>query len=352
MKHHLPAHSDQHLYSCRGCSYTARYRQTFHLHLKHSHPTESFKTLCNGPSEADFEAIISTALKTLEPFPASDEQNLEIDYITQVPEECPVMEGTDQLVDVPVLSEHLVSEGIPRSSQDTVNSYAEGKQNHVLALSEYEFPQQTETETNPELMEGVLVTEGVVDSASELSIGNIESPQAVTIIDGSGLTNDEVQKIVGLAGDLSGGKQEVCHLLTLATTETEKTLFQIGKFNLEDRKIRQVVTFVNDLDSVVTQANQHAVTLQNSVTQCEVPEHSTVAHVSVMDSCHINQRNLVVLPLGDTEVAVVQNDSSLDKHNVLDKQTALLDLVAEQSELIQQQPAICVEPVNVCHLDH
>lgn len=326
--------------------FRARYRQTFHLHLKHSHPTESFKNLCNGPSEADFEAIINTALKTLEPFPASDEQSLETDYTTQVPEGCPVMEDSDRLVDVPVLSERLVSESIPRSSQNTVNSCADDNQYHIVNLSEYEYPEQNKTKTNPALMEGVLVTRGVVDSASELNIGNIESDRAVTIIDGSGLPNDEVQKIVGLAGDLSTGKQEVCRLVTLATAETEKTLFHIGKFNLEDRKIHQVVTFVNDLDSV-TQANQRAVSLLNNETQCEAPERASVAHVSVMDNSDISQGNLVVLPLGDTEVTVVQNDGSSDRRNVLDKQTALLDLVAQQSEL-----AICIKPVDVHHLDH
>jgi len=285
-------------------------------------------------------------MKTLETFSASDEQNLETDYTTQVPEGCPVMENSDQLVDVPVLSEHLVSEGIPHSSQDTVNSCADNKQYHIVNLSGYEYPQQSKTETNPELVEGVLVTRGVADSASELNIGNIESDQAVTIIDGCGLPNDEVQKIVGLAGDLSTGKQEVCRLVTLANAETEKTLFQIGKFNVEDRKIHQVVTFVNDLDSV-RQANQCAVKLLNNVTQCEAPECASVAHVRMMDSSDINQGNLVVLPLGDTEVSVVQNDSSSDRHNVLEKQTALLDLVAQQSEL-----AICIKPVDVCHLDH
>lgn len=325
--------------------FRARYRQTFHLHLKHSHPTESFKNLCNGPSEADFEAIIRTALKTLEPFPASDEQSLETDYTTQVPEGCPVMEDSDQLVDVPVLSEHLVSEGIPRSSQDTVNSCAQDKRNHVVNLLECECSQQNKTETNPELVEEMLVTRGVVDSASELNTGNTESDQAVTIIDGSGLTSDQVQKIVGLAGDLSAGKQGVCRLVTLATAETGKTLFHLGRFNLEDRNIRQVVTFVNDLDSL-TQVNQRAVRLLSNATQCEAPERMSVAHVSMMDNSDINQGNLVVLPLGDTEVAVVQNDSSSGGRNVLDKQTALLDLVAQQSEL-----AICIKPVDVRHLD-
>jgi hypothetical protein len=294
--------------------------------------------LCNGPTEADFEAIISAALKTLEPFPASDEQNLEIDYTTQVPEECPVMEDT-----VPVLSEHLVSEGIPCSSQDTVNSCVEGKQNHVLTMSEYEYTQQNETETNPELMEGACITEGVVDSANELNVENIETDQAVTIIDGSGLTSDEVQKIVGLAGDMRGGKQEVCHLVTFTTAETEKTFFQIGRFNLEDSEMQQVVTLVNDLGSV-TEANQHAVTLLNNVTQYEAPQCSTVTHVSKMDNNDVSQGGLVVLPLGDAKVAVVQNDSSSDRPLVSDKQTTLLDL-------IQQQPAVCVMQVNVCHLD-
>lgn len=85
-----------------------------------------------------------------------------------------------------------------------------------------------------------------------------------------------MQKIVGLAGDLSTGKQEVCHLVTLANTETEKTLFHIGRFNVEDRKIHQVLTFVNDLDSV-TQANQSAVRLLSNVTQCEAPGFPFVA---------------------------------------------------------------------------
>jgi hypothetical protein len=97
--------------------------------------------------------------------------------------------------------------------------------------------------------------------------------------------------------------------VTLATTETEKTMFHLGRFNLEDRKVHQVVTFVNNLDSV-TQANERSVRLLNNATQCEAPERTSVAHVSMMDSSDINQGNLVVLPLGDTEVAVVQNDSS------------------------------------------
>jgi hypothetical protein len=66
-----------------------------------------------------------------------------------------------------------------------------------------------------------------------------------------------------------------------------------------------------------------------------------------MDSSDISQGNLVVVPLGDTEVAVVQSDSSSDRRNVLDKHTALIDLVAQQSEL-----AICIKPVDVRHLDH
>lgn len=156
-------------------SFRTRYRQTFHGHVKRSHPTESFKNLCNGPSEADFEAVISTALKTLEPFPASDEQNLEIDYTSQVPEGCPVVEDSDQLVDVPVLSGQLVSESIAHSSQDTVNSCAENRQNHVVTVSEYECPERNKIETNPGLMEGMLITREIVYVASELNIRNIES---------------------------------------------------------------------------------------------------------------------------------------------------------------------------------
>jgi hypothetical protein len=134
--------------------------------------------------------------------------------------------------------------------------------------------------------------------------------------------------------------------VTLANTETEETLFHTGRFNVEDRKIHQVLTFVNDLDSV-TQVNQSTVRLLNNVTQCEAPECPSVAHVSMMDSSDISQGNLVVLPLGDTEVAVVQNDSSSDRHNALDKQTALLDLVTEQREV-----AACIKPVEVCNLDN
>jgi hypothetical protein len=87
--------------------------------------------------------------------------------------------------------------------------------------------------------------------------------------------------------------------------------------------------------------------LLNDVTQCEAPEHTSVAHVSLTDGSDISRGNLEVLPLGDIEVAVVQNDGSSDRHDVLDKQTALLELVAQQSEL-----AIRIKPVDVRHHDH
>lgn len=324
--------------------FRARYRQTFHSHLKQSHPGESFKNLCNGPSEPDFEAIISTALETLEPFPAPDEQNIETDYSAQVPKNCPLVEDNDKLVDVPVLSEHL-------ESQDTVTGCVDGQQNPILTLSGYESPQQTETGTSLELMESALVTEGVVDSAHQLKSGNIESDQAVTIIDGSDLTSDEVQTIVGLAGDFIGGKQEVCHLVTLAGTDTEKTLLQISGYNLEDKKIHRVVTLVNGLVST-TEANQHTITLLNNVMQHKSTEHSTVTHVSVGGNSDTTQENLVILPLGESKVAVIQNDSFSNSHLILDEQTTLLDFVAQQSELIQHQPEKSIKQVTVYKLDH
>ncbi|XP_023701456.2 uncharacterized protein LOC111861265 isoform X3 [Cryptotermes secundus] len=348
MKHHLPSHTDLHLYSCKGCSYTTRYRQTFHLHLKQSHPGESFKNLCNGPSEADFEAIISLALKTLGPFPASDEQNIETYYSAQVPENCPVIEDADKLVDVPDLSEHLVSQNIP-CTQDTVNGCVDGQQTQIPTLSGYESPQQTETATSLELVGSALVTEAVVGSAHQLISGNTESEQAVTIIDGSGLTSDEVQTIVDLAGDISGSKQEVCHLVTLAGTDMEKTLLQISGYNLEDSKIHRVLTLVNGLVSTA-EANQHTGTLLNNVMQYKSNELSTVTHISVAGNSDTSQENLVILPLGESKVAVIQNDSFSNSHLVLDEQTTLLDFVAEQSELIQQQPEKSMKQVTVYHL--
>lgn len=289
-------------------------------------------------------------METLEQFPASDEQNIETDYSAQVPENCPVVEDNDKLVDVPVLSEHLESQDIP-CPQDTVNGCINGQQNQILTLSGYESPQQTETGTSLELMESALVAEEVVDSAHQLKSGNIESDQAVTIIDGSDLTSDEVQTIVGLAGDFSGGKQEVCHLVTLAGTDMEKTLLQIIGYNLEDKKIHRVVTLVNSLVST-TEANQHTITLLNNVMQHKSNEHSTVTHVSVGGNSDTSQENLVILPLGESEVAVIQNDSFSNSHLILDEQTTLLDFVAQQSELIQHQPEKSIKQVTVYKLDH
>jgi hypothetical protein len=284
-------------------------------------------------------------LKTLEPFPAADEQNMEIDYTAPVPENCPVIEDSDKLVDVPALSEHSVSQDISCPSQDTMNGCVDSKRTKILTLSGYESPQQTEIETSAELVESALVTEEVVDSAHQLNSGNIESDQAVTIIDGSGLTSDEVQTIVGLAGDLGGGKQEVCHLVTLAGTDMEKTFLQISGYNLEDSKIQRVVTLVSGTDTA-REANQHTVTLLNNVVQHKSHEHSTVTANS-----DPSQENLVILPLGESKVAVIQNDSLSNSHLVLDEQSTLLDFVAQQSELIQQQPEKCIKQVTVYHLD-
>jgi hypothetical protein len=330
--------------------FRTRYRQTFHLHLKHSHPRESFKNLCSGPSEADFEAIISTALKTLEPFPTSDEQSLEKDYTVQDPENCPVVEHAGHLEDVPVLSEHSVSQSISYPSQERANCCGEGQGSQSVTLSEYKSPQQTETETSAELMERALVSEEAVDSACDLGTGNVESDQSVTIIDGSGLTSDEVQRVVGLAGDLSGGKQEVHHLVTLAGTDTEKSLFQIRGFNLEDSKIHEVVTLVNDFGSV-SEVNRHTVTLLSNIMRHKAHEHSSVTHVSVTGNSDPSQENLVILPLGDAKVAIIQNDSFSNSYLVLPEQTTLLDVVSQQSDLIQKQAEKSIEQVTVYHVD-
>jgi hypothetical protein len=324
--------------------FRARYRQTFHSHLKQSHPGESFKNLCNGPSEADFEAIISTALKT-EPFPPPHEQNIEADYSAQVPENCPAVEDTNKSVDVSVLSEHLESQDLP-CPQDKVNGCADGKRNQILTLSGCESPQQTETGTSLELMRNALVTEGHL-----LNSGTTESNQAVTIIDGSGLTSDEVQTIVGLAGDFSGGKQEVCHLVTLADIGMEKTLLQISGYNLEDKKIHRVVTLVNGLVSTA-EANPHTIMLLNNVRQHKSNEHSTVTHVSMAGNSDSSQENLVILPLAESKVAVIQNDSISKSHLILDEQTTLLDFVAQRSELMQCQPEKSIKQVTVYKLDH
>lgn len=63
-------------------------------------------------------------------------------------------------------------------------------------MSEYECPEQNKTESNPGILEGVLITRGAVEAASELNIGNIESDEAVTVIGGSGLPNGEVLLVI------------------------------------------------------------------------------------------------------------------------------------------------------------
>jgi hypothetical protein len=162
----------------------------------------------------------------------------------------------------------------------------------------------------------------------------------VTIIDGSGLTSDEVQTIVGLAGDFSGRKQEVCHLVTLAVTDMGKALLQISGCSLDDRKVHQVVTLVNGVVST-TEANEHTIMLLNNVMQHKSDEHSTVTPASAAGNTDASQGNLTICPLGDTKAAVIQNeqsDSFSNSHLVLDEQRTLLDIVDPQSELIQHQP--------------
>ncbi|KDR15247.1 Zinc finger and BTB domain-containing protein 48 [Zootermopsis nevadensis] len=344
MKHHLPCHSDQHFYSCRGCSYTTRYRQTLHLHIKNSHPRQSFKNLCNGPSEADFEAIINTALKTMETFSSSDENNIEIDYVAQVPQDCPVVEDGESTVDISIVSEHSESHGITCASHGITTC----QQNHPMTLSEYDS-ELTETEPSTKHMESALVIEGIMNSTLELNTGSSESDQAVTIIDSSGLTSDEVQTIVGLAGDLHGGKQKVRHLVKLDGLGTEKTLFQISGFNSENSKIHQVVTLVNSHDSI-TEADQHTVRSLSNVMDQKSREHPTVTHVSLTGRSDRSQENLVILPLGGAKVALIQNDNFSNSRDMFNEQTALSDLVPEQSELIQQQSENSVKQVRVYHL--
>jgi hypothetical protein len=112
------------------------------------------------------KAIVSTALKTLEPFSASDEQNIETDLSTQVPENS--VEDTEKFVNVPGLSEHSLSQDIPCPS-----GCVDGQQNKILTLSGYESAQQTETGTSLDLIKSALVTVGVMDSAYQLNSGNI-----------------------------------------------------------------------------------------------------------------------------------------------------------------------------------
>ncbi|XP_069698366.1 zinc finger and BTB domain-containing protein 11-like isoform X3 [Periplaneta americana] len=342
MKHHLPSHSDRHLYSCRGCSYTTRYRQTFHSHLKHSHPGESFKNLCVGPTDADFEAIINTALGKLESLPTYIEQNVEINYAAQISEERAVIEASDHFFEGTVLSEHS------SPYQETSNCLEDDGTSRLPPLPEYETSQGRCSITRNDL-ESTVITEEVTNSVLELNAGNVDSDQTVTVIDGSGLTNDEVQTIVSLAGDLNASKQDVHHLVTFSDA-TKKTIFPLSGFSTREDKIHQVVTLVDGLDTV-SEIDQHTVALINNISHDKVADCSTVTHISLTGISKSNQENFVILPLEDSKVAVIQRDIHTDNHLVLDDQTALLDLVPHQTEFVQQQAEENVNQITVYHLN-
>jgi hypothetical protein len=288
-------------------------------------------------------------LKTLEAFSSSHENNIELDYTAQVPEDCSAAEDGNNMMDIPVISQHSESHGITCRSRGTVNCCVDDQQNQIITLSEYDCPQQTETETNTKHMESAMVTEGVVNSAYELHTGSAESDQPVTVIGRSGLTNDEVQTVVGLAGDLHGGKQAVHQLVTLANMDMEKTLFHVSGVNSENSKIHQVVTVVNGLDPI-TEANQRTVTLLSNVMEQKLHKHSTVTHVSLTGRSEPSQEDFVILPSASAKAAGIQNDNFSSSHIMFNDQSALLDLVPQQSELTQQKLEKSVKQVTVYHL--
>ncbi|KAG8223432.1 hypothetical protein J437_LFUL005260 [Ladona fulva] len=65
MKHHLISHSVERLYSCKGCKYRAKHRQSLHFHIRHSHPGTDAKTLFKGPTDSDFEALAQNVAKSI-----------------------------------------------------------------------------------------------------------------------------------------------------------------------------------------------------------------------------------------------------------------------------------------------
>lgn len=270
---------------------------------------------------------------------------METDCAAQVSEDCPAVEDGDNVVEVAVLSEHSESLGLPCPSHGAMNCYVDGQQNQIITLSEYGCPQKTQTETNTKRVESTMVTEGIMNSAHELNAGSAE----VTTVESSGLTSDEVQTVVGLAGDLGGAEQKIHHLVTLASVDTEKTLFQISGFNSEYNKTHTVVTLVDGLDST-TQTKQHTVTLLSNVMEQKACERSTVTDVSPTDRSDASQENVVILPLGDAKVAVIHDDNFSNSRLVFNDQTTLLGMVPQQSESIQQQPEKSNKEVTVYHL--
>lgn len=274
---------------------------------------------------------------------------METDCAAQVSEDCPAVEDGDNVVEVPVLSEHSESLGVPCPSHGAMNCCVDGQQNQIITLSEYGCPQKTQTETNTKRVESTMVTEGIMNSAHELNGGSAESNQAVTTVESSSLTSNEVQTVVGLAGDLCGAEQKIHHLVTLASVDTEKTLFQISGFNSEYNKTHRVVTLVNGLDST-TQTKQHTVALLSNVMEQKACERSTVTDVSLTDRSDPSQENVVILPLGDAKVAVIHDDNFSNSRFVFNDQTTLLGMVPQQSESIQQQPEKSSKEVTVYHL--
>ncbi|XP_071448360.1 RE1-silencing transcription factor-like isoform X2 [Hetaerina americana] len=61
LKHHIISHSLERLYSCKGCSYRAKHRQSLHLHIRRCHPGGDTRTLSQGPTDSDFDALFQSA---------------------------------------------------------------------------------------------------------------------------------------------------------------------------------------------------------------------------------------------------------------------------------------------------
>ncbi|PSN40209.1 hypothetical protein C0J52_17643 [Blattella germanica] len=266
-----------------------RFRQTLYLHIKNSHPGETFKTMGKGPSDADFQEIIDTALQNLEPFLPCEEQNMAADYINQNPED------SSNYLNVPVQA----SNPFP-----AVTCTEEASSSQILTLQKYK--------SSAPVMNNTLVNHKVVD---DLNAGIMQSDHAVAVIDSSG----EVQTVVNLTG-----KKKI------------QSLFPLNSFHFEGSKIQQVVTLVDSLHAV-EETNEHAVMLLDNVVE-KSTEHRTVTHISLANNQNLGQENLVILPLGDSNVAIIQNEnfSTVQGDNplVLDHQTALLDLIPEQTEII------------------
>ena len=170
--------------------------------------------------------------------------------------------------------------------------------------------------------ENSLVTEEIVESMHNFNSETAHSNRTVSVIGSSEITDSNVQTVMNIDADLGTGKEDV------------QSLFPLNSFSIDDGKIHHVVTLVDNLNTV-EETSQQTVMLLNKVSAS-----SPVTHITLMENHNPSQENLVILPLGDAKVAIIQNEnfSEIQGNNslVLGDQSSLLDLMPDQNELINQ----------------